>query len=93
MRDRLPPLQWLRAFEAAARHLSFTAAGSEIGITQSAISQQIKALEQYLGQALFLRRARSHQSRIFWKDKRIFRFFIWTLTGSKASRGVVGKNS
>lgn len=59
MRNRLPPLQWLRAFEAAARHLSFTAAGSEIGITQSAVSQQIKALEQYLGQALFLRRARS----------------------------------
>ena len=57
--NALPPLQWLRSFEAAARHLSFTAAATEIGITQSAVSQQIKALEQFLGQPLFLRRARS----------------------------------
>ena len=56
---RLPPLQWLRSFEASARHLSFTGAAQELNVTQSAISQQIKALEQYLGQALFLRRSRS----------------------------------
>lgn len=59
MRDRLPPLQWLRSFEAAARHLSFTVAAAEIGITQSAVSQQVKALEQFLGEALFLRRPRA----------------------------------
>jgi LysR family glycine cleavage system transcriptional activator len=60
MKD-LPPLQWLRAFEAAARHLSFTHAAAELNVTQSAISQQIKLLENHLGNALFERRARSLQ--------------------------------
>lgn len=60
MKD-LPPLQWLRAFEASARHLSFTAAATELNVTQSAISQQIKLLENYLGRSLFVRRARSLQ--------------------------------
>ncbi len=59
MARRLPPLQWLRSFEAAARHMSFTLAAAEIGVTQSAVSQQVKALEHYLDQALFLRRPRS----------------------------------
>lgn len=54
----LPPLNWLRAFEASARHLSFTGAGGELGLTQSAISQQIKALEGFLGRPLFHRRTR-----------------------------------
>jgi LysR family glycine cleavage system transcriptional activator len=54
----LPPLTWFRAFEAAARHLSFTAAAAELGMTQSAISQQVKALEQRLRVPLFIRRAR-----------------------------------
>lgn len=54
----LPPLNWLRTFEAAARHLSFTAAADEIGLTQSAVSQQIKSLETFLRAPLFLRRAR-----------------------------------
>lgn len=57
----LPPLQWLRAFEASARHLSFTAAATELHVTQSAISQQIKLLENFLGQPLFVRRPRSLQ--------------------------------
>ena len=61
MTDRLPPLQWLRSFEASARHLSFTSAADHLGLTQSAISQQIKSLEQFLGQPLFLRRPRSLQ--------------------------------
>jgi LysR family glycine cleavage system transcriptional activator len=55
---RLPPLNWLKAFEAAARLLSFTAAARELNITQSAVSQQIRLLEAHLGQQLFLRRAR-----------------------------------
>ncbi|MDX1400711.1 MAG: LysR substrate-binding domain-containing protein [Kiloniellales bacterium] len=59
MRKGLPPLQWLRSFEAAARHMSFTLAAEELGITQSAVSQQVKSLETFLGQALFLRRPRS----------------------------------
>jgi LysR family glycine cleavage system transcriptional activator len=55
---RLPPLNWLRAFEASARALSFTAAALELNMTQSAVSQQIKGLENALGRALFYRRVR-----------------------------------
>lgn len=55
---RLPPLNWLRAFEAAARHLSFTQAADELRITQSAVSQQIRLLEAHLGEPLFYRRGR-----------------------------------
>ncbi|UWQ13054.1 LysR family transcriptional regulator [Aliiroseovarius sp. M344] len=58
MSKSLPPLTWFRAFEAAARHLSFTAAAEEIGMTQSAVSQQVKALETRLRVALFTRHAR-----------------------------------
>jgi len=54
-----PPLEWIRAFEAAARCGSFTAAGADTGLTQSAISQRISHLEGMLGAALFIRRARS----------------------------------
>lgn len=52
-RDPLPPLSCLRAFEAAARHGSFTQAGSELHLTQSAVSRQIKRLEIDLGRPLF----------------------------------------
>lgn len=58
MPKSLPPLTWFRTFEAAARRLSLTAAAKEIGLTQSALSQQIKALESRLGVALFRRHAR-----------------------------------
>ncbi len=60
MKD-LPPLQWLRAFEAAARHLSFTRSAEELNVTQSAVSQQIKLLENFIGSALFIRRPRALQ--------------------------------
>jgi DNA-binding transcriptional LysR family regulator len=59
MTKALPPLAWFRAFEAAARKLSFTAAAEEIGMTQSAVSQHVKSLENRLGVALFIRQARS----------------------------------
>ena len=60
MADRkLPPLNALRAFEAAARQLSFTRAGQELHVTQAAISHQVKALEEWLGLALFRRRGRA----------------------------------
>ncbi len=54
-RYQLPPLELLEAFEAAARHLSFTRAASELSLTQSAISRQIAALEQRLSVPLFQR--------------------------------------
>ena len=56
---RLPSLDSLRAFEAAARHLSFTRAGDELHVTQSALSHRIKALEDELGVALFRRVTRA----------------------------------
>jgi LysR family glycine cleavage system transcriptional activator len=54
-RRRLPPLNSIRAFEAAARHLNFERAGDEIAVTASAVGQQVKALEAWLGQPLFVR--------------------------------------
>ncbi len=55
MRQRLPPLNALKAFEAAARHESFTRAAAELFVTQGAVSHQVKALEQELGLKLFNR--------------------------------------
>lgn len=56
--QRPPPLQWLPAFEAAARLLSFSKAALELHVTTAAISQQIRQLEQHLGVPLFLRLTR-----------------------------------
>jgi LysR family transcriptional regulator, glycine cleavage system transcriptional activator len=58
-RYRLPQLGFIQGFEAAARNLSFTKAAEELLITQSAVSRQIKALEDHLGVALFDRRQRA----------------------------------
>ncbi|MEF3046454.1 LysR substrate-binding domain-containing protein [Pseudotabrizicola sp. L79] len=55
----LPPLTWLRAFEAAARTLSFTQAAAELHVTQAAISKHVRSLELHLQQPLFVRRPRS----------------------------------
>ncbi|HLP67549.1 MAG TPA: LysR substrate-binding domain-containing protein [Rhizobium sp.] len=52
------PLNALRVFEAVARHMSFTRAGDELGMTQTAVSYQIKLLEENIGEPLFLRRPR-----------------------------------
>lgn len=54
----LPPLVELRAFDAAARHMSFKRAAEELGVTPTAISHQIRLLERYCGCALFRRRPR-----------------------------------
>ena len=54
-RNQLPPLNALRAFESAARYLSFTKAGNELYVTHGAISKQIKSLESYLDIQLFNR--------------------------------------
>jgi LysR family glycine cleavage system transcriptional activator len=56
--QRLPPLNALRAFEAAARHESFAKAADELAVTPAAVSQQVRQLEQILGVPLFLRLAR-----------------------------------
>jgi LysR family glycine cleavage system transcriptional activator len=58
MNIKLPPLIELRAFDAAARHLSFKKAAAELGVTPTAISHQIRLLERYCGRALFRRRPR-----------------------------------
>ena len=55
MSRSLPPLYALRAFEAAARHSSFTRAGEELSITQSAVSRHIKTLEAHFACRLFQR--------------------------------------
>ena len=54
-----PPLNHIRSFECAARHLSFTAAAAELGYTQAAISMHVRSLEKYVGRPLFFRYARS----------------------------------
>lgn len=59
MQKRLPPLDLIRGFEAAARHLSFTKAATELHLTQSAVSRQVQALEQHIGQPLFQRQHRA----------------------------------
>lgn len=59
MTARLPSLNGLRAFEAAARHLSFTLAAAELNVTQTAISHQIRRLEEELGIRLFVRQNRA----------------------------------
>ena len=59
MTSRLPPLDLLRGFEAAGRRLSFTLAAQELFVTQSAISRQVKALEEHFGVALFERHHRA----------------------------------
>src|SRR3984893_1968369 len=59
MTTRLPSLNGLRAFEAAARHLSFTSAASELNVTQTASSDEISLLDEELGIGLFVRQNRA----------------------------------
>src|SRR6476661_6728423 len=59
MHKPMPPLTALRAFEAAARHLSLTKAAEELHVTAGALSHQIRGLEESLGVQLFERRVRS----------------------------------
>ncbi|WP_311946854.1 LysR substrate-binding domain-containing protein [Halomonas piscis] len=54
-RRKLPPLNALRAFEVSGRRLNFRAAAEELGVTQGAVAQQVRALEEHLGQTLFQR--------------------------------------
>ncbi len=56
---KLPPLAAIRAFEAAARHGNYTRAGEELGLSQAGVSYQIRALEERVGEVLFVRRGRT----------------------------------
>ena len=58
MKTDLPPMNWVKTFEVAARLLNFSAAARELNMTQSAVSQQIKLLEHHLGEPLFIRKHR-----------------------------------
>ena len=76
-RPRLPPLNAIKAFEAAARLGSFTRAAEELSVTHGAVSRQIRLLEEWLGTSLFLRTSRnahdgacdSHTSANFVQDQ------------------------
>ncbi len=57
MSRRMPPLNWIKAFEASARHLSFTGAARDLNLTSTAVSHQVRQLEGHLGQPLFDRLA------------------------------------
>lgn len=69
---RLPPLNALRAFEVSARHLNFRAAADEIGVTQGAVAQQVRHLEDALGSRLFDRLPRglalTHDGAAYFAD-------------------------
>jgi LysR family glycine cleavage system transcriptional activator len=54
----IPPLSWLRAFEAASRNGNFSSAGDELGLTPAAVSHQVRSLEEHLGYQLFSRKKR-----------------------------------
>ena len=96
MARRLPPLNALKAFETAARHLSFTKAAEEMYVTQAAISHQIKALEDHLGLKLFMRKNRSlllteegqsyfldiKETDVYIKNFVVFACFFLTLSSS-----------
>lgn len=58
MKRKLPPLKAVRAFEATARHLSFTAAAHELNVTPAAVGHQVRLLEEYFGQQLLIRHTR-----------------------------------
>ncbi|WP_353620452.1 LysR family transcriptional regulator [Labrenzia sp. CE80] len=75
MTHPLPPLAAIRAFDAASRHLSFTRAADELGMTQAAVSYQIKLLEEKLGFALFVRKPR--QIELTDKGKRLAGRITW----------------
>ena len=88
---KLPPLAELRAFEAAARHLSFKQAAAELGVTPTAVSHHIRLLERHCGQPLFRRRPRplaltAAGSRLFPVIRDGLQSFSATISGIKGER-------
>lgn len=94
MRKRYPPLNALRAFEAAAKHLSFTKAADELCVTQAAISHQIKLLEDYLHMKLFLRKNRTllltEEGQAYYLDIKEIFAHIHDATEKLMSKGAKG---
>ena len=94
MRKRYPPLNALRAFEAAAKHLSFTKAADELFVTQAAISHQIKLLEDYLHMKLFLRKNRTllltEEGQAYYLDVKDIFAHIHDATEKLMSKGAKG---
>eukprot|EP00919_Chromeraceae_sp_WS-2016_P060715 GHVR01144139.1.p1 GENE.GHVR01144139.1~~GHVR01144139.1.p1 ORF type:complete len:306 (-),score=13.77 GHVR01144139.1:34-951(-) len=94
MAARLPPLNALRAFEASARHLSFTRAADELFVTQAAISHQIKSLEEHLGIKLFMRKNRAllltEEGQSYFLDIKDIFSSILEATEKLLSRGAKG---
>src|ERR1700744_3870013 len=78
MKKANAPLNALRAFEASARHLSFTKAAEELCVTQGAISHQVKALEERLGAALF---RRSHRGLVLTDEGLALAPALWDAFG------------
>lgn len=94
MSRKLPPLNSLRAFEVAARHLSFTKAAEELCVTQAAISHQIKGLEEFLGVQLFIRRNRklllTDEGQLYWpKIRDVFEKLV-NATEQVRAKGATG---
>lgn len=94
MASRLPPLKALRAFEASARQLSFTKAAEELFVTQAAVSHQIKALEEYLGLKLFMRKNRSllltEEGQSYYLDIKDIFTSLYEATEKLLARGAKG---
>ena len=94
MSRRLPPLNAVKAFEAAARHLSFTRAAEELFVTQAAVSHQIKALEEFLGLKLFRRKNRSllltEEGQSYFLDIKDIFVQLGEATDRLLARGAIG---
>ena len=97
MARRLPPLNSLKAFEAAARNLSFTKAAEELFVTQAAISHQIKLLEEHLSIKLFMRRNRSllltEEGQSYYLDIKDIFAHLYEATEKLLTRGAKGSIS
>ena len=97
MARRLPPLNSLKAFEAAARNLSFTKAAEELYVTQAAISHQIKLLEDHLSMKLFMRRNRSllltEEGQSYYLDIKDIFASLYEATEKLLTRGAKGSIS
>ncbi len=91
---RIPPLNALKAFEAAAKHLSFTRAADELFVTQAAVSHQIKLLEEFLSVKLFLRKNRTllltEDGQAYYSDIKDIFVHIHEATERLLTRGAKG---